>query len=109
VDPLLDGLVAGGDRDRSMAILMELSASDAMPANVEMTLWMLLGDVEQAMAIARGLRERGGWFEIELIFIDEFEEFRRHPDFSQFVDDIGLTDYWAGAGCNWTDDELVCG
>jgi len=108
VDPLLDGLQPGGDRDQSIAILTELSATDAMPANVEMTLWMLLGEVERAMVVARGLGEDGGWFEIELIFIDEFAAFRRHTEFTRFVGDIGLTDYWTSAGCTWADDQLRC-
>ncbi len=108
VNSLLEGLEAGGDRERSIGILMELSAADALPENVEMTLWMLLGEVERAMTVARGLGEQGGWFEIELIFIDEFAAFRQHPDFPKFLADIGLTEYWASAGCAWANDQLTC-
>jgi hypothetical protein len=63
------------------------------------------------MAIAQRTenpREAGGLFEQELIFIDEFKPFREHPDFMDFVEGVGLADYWQQAGCVWADDRLTC-
>lgn len=108
VDPVFDGLKAGGDRQRSIAILGQLSGMGALPENVEMTLWQLLGEVGLAMTVARRLEQTGGLFELEIIFIDEFDSFRQHPDFPDFVRAIGLTDYWSSAGCIWTNDHVEC-
>ncbi len=108
VSPVLSGLREDGDRKQSLAILSQLSGMGALPENVEMTLWQLFGEVEKAMSVARRLEERGGLFELEIIFIDEFASLRQHPDFSGFVTAIGLTDYWSSAGCIWTNDHVEC-
>jgi DNA-binding winged helix-turn-helix (wHTH) protein/TolB-like protein/Tfp pilus assembly protein PilF len=108
VDPVFDGLKEGGDRQRSLGILGQLSGMGALPENVEMTLWQLFGEVGPAMTVARRLEDAGGLFELEIIFIDEFESFRQHPDFAEFIDAIGLTDYWSKAGCFWANDRVDC-
>jgi DNA-binding winged helix-turn-helix (wHTH) protein/TolB-like protein len=108
VEPVFDGLRNDGDRGRSLAILTQLSTMGVLPENVEMTLWQLFGQVEQAMAVARRLEDQGGLFELEIIFIDEFAGLRQHPDFPAFVDAIGLTDYWSSAGCIWENDRVQC-
>lgn len=108
VDPVFDGLKQGGNREQSLAILSQLSAMGALPENVEMTLWQLFGEVGKAMSVARRLERQGGLFELEIIFIDEFRTLRQHPDFPGFVDAIGLKDYWASAGCIWSNDRVEC-
>jgi TolB-like protein/Tfp pilus assembly protein PilF len=108
VDPVFDGLKTGGNREQSLVILSQLSGMRALPENVEMTLWQLFGQVDQAMAVARRLEQQGGLFELEIIFIDEFATLRRHPDFPAFVAAIGLTDYWSSAGCIWANDRVEC-
>jgi DNA-binding winged helix-turn-helix (wHTH) protein/TolB-like protein/Tfp pilus assembly protein PilF len=108
VDPVFDGLKAGGDRQQSLGILGQLSGMGALPENVEMTLWQLFGEVGPAMAVARRLEETGGLFELEIIFMDEFASFRQHPDFPAFVNAIGLSRYWSNAGCVWSDDRVNC-
>lgn len=108
VDPVFDGLREGGDRERALGILSQLSGMGALPENVEMTLWQLFGEVDQSMAVARRLEQTGGLFELEIIFIDEFASFRQHPDFSAFVAAIGLTEYWSNAGCLWINDRVEC-
>ena len=108
VDPVFDGLNEGGDRQQSLGILTRLSAMGALPENVEMTLWQLFGEVDPAMTVARRLERTGGLFELEIIFIDEFATFRQHPDFTDFIEAIGLTEYWSNAGCLWVNDRVEC-
>lgn len=109
VDPVFDGLNEGGNRQQALGILGQLSAIGALPENVEMTLWQLFGEVDSAMTVARRLEAKGGLFELEIIFIDEFKSFRQHPEFPEFVNATGLTDYWKNAGCVWNDDRVECG
>ena len=108
VDPVFDGLKVGADVSRSLAILAQLADSGALPENVEMTLWMLFGEVDRAMQVARRLERQGGLFELEIIFIDEFAALRQHREFPAFVEAIGLTEYWLNAGCRWNADSLTC-
>lgn len=108
VDPVFDGLREGGNREQALGILSQLSEMGALPENVELTMWQLFGEVDRAMGIARRLEQKGGLFELEIVFIDEFKSLRQHPDFPAFVSAIGLTDYWASAGCIWTNDRLEC-
>ena len=108
VAPVVDGMASIEDRPRAIAIADQLAATKALPGNVLLTMWVLLGETDKAMAIARQTEQTGGLFEQELIFIDEFREFRRHPEFMDFVEGVGLTEYWESAGCAWADDKVVC-
>jgi DNA-binding winged helix-turn-helix (wHTH) protein/TolB-like protein/Tfp pilus assembly protein PilF len=108
VEPVFAGIADPAARDSALALLDRLDASGEMPANIIMTLSVLLGDVDRAMRVARGMASGDSVFEIEIIYIDEFREFRAHPDFAAFVEEVGLTDYWQGAGCRWIDDAVSC-
>ena len=111
MDPVIDGIVNEEDRRRAVGVLEQAAATGQVPANVELTLWVLLGEIDRAMALAHRTenpRTAGGLFEQELIFIRLFKPFREHPEFMDFLAGVGLTDYWAEAGCVWADDELTC-
>jgi len=106
-------LIIDGSRDpdkRSQAVqtLSQISSRNVLPANAEMFIWMLLDEVDRAMAIARQLEQEVGIYEPELIFTDEFSAMRRHPEFADFIGNIGLTGYWRSARCTWSDDQLQC-
>jgi DNA-binding winged helix-turn-helix (wHTH) protein/TolB-like protein len=105
---IFDGIADEMKRPAAITVLEQVYASGAMPDNVAITLWVLLGNPDQAMAIARRSEGDGGLFEIEIIYIDEFREFRQHPRFNDFVTTVGLTAYWENAGCAWLDDRVTC-
>lgn len=69
----------------------------------------LLGDVEGAMEIARLLDNPGETFSMEILFIDELEPLRRHPDFMQLLEDLNVVTHWDDVGCRWEDDRVICG
>jgi len=108
VSPVFDGIGDAGKRPRAITLLEKLQASGEMPENVIITLSVLLGDTDRAIDVARGAESANGQFELELIYIDEFKAFRRHPGFDAFVDAVGLSAYWRGAGCDWIDDKIEC-
>ena len=108
VDPVLDGIVDAAQRPQALAIMNRLADMEALPANVEMTMWELLDETDRAMQIARRTELEGGLFEQEIIFIDEYRAFREHPEFMDFMEGIGLKAYWDSAGCAWADDKLTC-
>ena len=69
---------------------------------------VLLGDVDTAMRIARGAEDESSVYEIEIIYLDEYRDFRRHPEFADFTAGVGLNAYWDEAGCAWQNDRIVC-
>ena len=46
---------------------------------------------------------------MEILFIDELEPLRRHPDFMQLLEDLNVVSHWNDVGCRWEDDEVRCG
>ncbi len=108
VGPIFDGIAAIDKRPGAIEMLEQVYASGAMPDNVAITLWVLLGNADRAMSIARHFEGGVSQFEVEIIYIEEFREFRQHPQFMDFVTSIGLTEYWDSAGCTWADDKITC-
>jgi len=108
VDPIFDGIEDTSKRPEAIAYLAQVYASGAMPDNAAVTLWVLLGDPDTAMSIARRSAGENSQFELEIVFIEEFREFRQHPEFMDFLAGVGLIDYWKSAGCTWSNDRVVC-
>lgn len=107
-DLIIDGGHDEAVRPQAVQMLSQVSSMNVLPANLEMFFWMLLGEVERAMSIARRLESEPGLYELELVFTDEFRPMRAHPEFADFFASIGLTEYWERAGCAWSDDNLRC-
>jgi DNA-binding winged helix-turn-helix (wHTH) protein/TolB-like protein len=108
VDPVFDGLEELPQKSSLIAALEEYSERGSIDGTALVTLWALAGEADRAMAMAWQLVDDPSFFEIELIFLDEFSILRQHADFPRFLDEIGLTEYWRSEGCRWTDDQVVC-
>ena len=107
-DLIIDGGHDPAIRPQAIETLSRISSLGVLPANLEMFFWTLLGEVDRAFSIARRLEAEPGLYELELVFTDEFGAMRQRPAFTDFLDEIGLTEYWAGAGCTWSDDAVHC-
>jgi len=92
----------------ALEVLDTASASKQIPELAELTLRVLLGDVNGAMQIAESLENYGEAFEMDLLFAPEMKAFRRHPDFMPLLDRLGVTRYWASKGCIWSGDHVIC-
>jgi len=108
INPVFDGFNQPEKRQRAIDIVTEMSAENVLPANVELSLWALLGETDRAMVIVRRLEETPSLFELELLFIQEFKPLRQHAEFPAIAEAIGLTEYWENAGCTWTPDKVSC-
>jgi len=108
VDAVYDGIAYPDKRDAAISYFGRVLATGVVPDNVAIPISALLGETDTAMKIARRSEAGGALFEIEIIFIDEFREFRQHPEFMDFVDGLGLVDYWNSAGCTWVNDNVEC-
>lgn len=109
VNPVLDGIGDESRRAQAITVFETVAASGELLENAEITVWMLLGEVDRAMRVARRLETEPGLFELELIFIDEFRAFRQHPEFPDFTSAVGLTEYWEKSNCRWLEDRIRCG
>ena len=112
VDPVIDSLSDPDDRVRrehAFAAINAVAADNSVPPYIPITLWMLLGETDQAMATAlQHASKNGAIYELEIIYLDEFAEFRQHAHFQELLSMLGLTDYWQSIGCRWQADEVVC-
>jgi len=79
-----------------------------VPPNVVLLARALLNDVDGAMEIARRLEQPGSNLNMELLFIRELAPVRQHPDFLPLLESLGVVDYWATVGCEWTNDRVRC-
>ena len=108
VAPVFDAFV---DPDKSSAALAALNAAAAkqpIAPVIELTVRTMLGDLDGAMRIAERLEEPGEVFQMDMLFIPELKELRRHPDFMPLMDRLGISAYWENKGCTWKDDHVSC-
>ena len=108
VDVVFDGIGDPTKREAALEEMQQLSESNQVTDNVVMTVAVLLGDTDTAMRIARGAEDDSSVFELEIIYLDEYRNFRQHPGFADFTAGVGLAAYWEEAGCDWQDDRIVC-
>ena len=111
VDPVFDGMMRLTDSESLDSTVTSISAavtSGALPTNIELTLWALLGQGDMAMEAAWTLYEEGEFYEVEIIYLDEFRVLREHEDFPRLLESLGLTEYWGSIGCHWDDGSVIC-
>jgi TolB-like protein/Tfp pilus assembly protein PilF len=111
VDAVFEGLMQSGDEtnlDWMVTSISSAAESGALPRNIELTLWALLEQGDKAMDAAWALKESGEYFEVEIIYLDEFRVLRSHDDFPELLNSLGLIDYWNSIGCYWHGDRVMC-
>jgi DNA-binding winged helix-turn-helix (wHTH) protein/TolB-like protein/Tfp pilus assembly protein PilF len=111
VDPVFEGFSNPAEAESMAGTIASISAaaaSGAIPTNIELTLWALLGQGDKAMQAAWALKESGDYFELEIFFLDEFRVLREHAEFPELLKTLGLPDYWHSIGCRWDGDRVIC-
>jgi tetratricopeptide (TPR) repeat protein len=108
VAPVFDELARSPNSESSLAVLQEYSARNVIPETALVIFWILAGQADRAMEMAWKLVDDPSLFELELIYLDEFRILRQHEDFPRLLDEIGLTEYWQSAGCEWGNDAVNC-
>jgi hypothetical protein len=85
-----------------------VSAANTVSPLIELTARTILGDLDGAMRIAELLEAPGEAFEMDMLFIPELADLRRHPDFMPLMNRLGITGYWSRKGCSWNGDRVSC-
>jgi DNA-binding winged helix-turn-helix (wHTH) protein/TolB-like protein len=115
VDAVFDGL-ANPDDQEIRAIAFETVRKMVVagePPYVTMIIWALFDRPDEVMAIATHVVESETLYahesaQIELFYLDELSEFRKHKDFFKLLQILGLVDYWKSIGCRWSTDQVQC-
>jgi len=111
VGPVFDAFGALGDPGKASAAIdavNKVSAVESISPLVELTVRTMLGDLDGGMRIAKLLEQPGETFEMDMLFIPEAKDLRRHPDFMPLMDKLGITRYWQSKDCTWDGDRVTC-
>jgi DNA-binding winged helix-turn-helix (wHTH) protein/TolB-like protein/Tfp pilus assembly protein PilF len=108
IDPVFAGLGEPGRRADGIAALDAAAAQRGINPQLEVTLRAMLGDVDGAVRVAGGLARRDVGYEIDLLFLPELEALRQRAEFQQFMDSLGIREYWDAVGCAWQDTTVAC-
>lgn len=110
VDPVFDAFADPSASNKAVALDAFDAVSAAQPISplIELTVRGMLGDLDGAMRVAELLEGPGEAFQMDMLFISELKDLRRHPDFMPLMDRLGITQYWQSKGCIWDGDQLDC-
>lgn len=110
IDPVFTALAepSAGNAEVALLALKRSWEADKVIPHIVILARALLGDIDGAMEIAWLLDNPGETFSMEILFIDELAPLRQHPDFMPLLESLGVTEYWAAAGCRWEDDQVRC-
>ena len=115
VDPVFDGLANPDDKDLRAAAYKTIRrmVAEGVPPYITMITWALFEEPDRVMEIAMQIADSGTLYayesaQVEIFYLDELKSFREHPDFSELLRKLGLTDYWSSIGCRWQDDQVLC-
>ena len=95
-------------RDRALEVLGQYWAERSVAPEIVLVARTMMGDVDGAMEIAKLLELPGEIFEMDLLFIDELEPLRLHPEFIPVMERLGVVDYWETVGCVWEGSQVNC-
>jgi DNA-binding winged helix-turn-helix (wHTH) protein/TolB-like protein len=95
-------------RNGALEVLGQYWAKRSVAPEIVLVARTMMGDVDGAMEIAKLLELPGEIFEMDLLFIDELEPLRLHPEFIPLMEKLGVVDYWETVGCVWEGSQVNC-
>lgn len=108
VEPVFDAFADPSKSAAALEALNAVAAQEPVAPVIELTVRAMLGDLDGAMRIAERLEEPGEVFQMDMLFIPELKELRRHPGFMPLMERLGISAYWRSKGCTWKDDHVNC-
>jgi DNA-binding winged helix-turn-helix (wHTH) protein/tetratricopeptide (TPR) repeat protein len=108
IEPVFTAFTDSTRIDGALDVLDRHWAEETLDPGIILIARTRLGDVEGAMEIAQRLTEPGEIFEMDLLFIDELEPLRLHPEFYPLMIKLGVVEYWESVGCLWEGSQVNC-
>jgi Tfp pilus assembly protein PilF len=108
IDSSFAALADPAKRASALAVVDEVAGRGELYPQIEVTLRMMLGDVEGSLRVARLLVRPGELFEMEMLFLPEFIPLQQRPEFLELMTLLGVTEYWKETGCAWRNLTVDC-
>jgi hypothetical protein len=108
IDSSFAALADPAKRASALAVVDEVAGRGELYPQIEVTLRMMLGDVEGSLRVARLLVRPGELFEMEMLFLPEFIPLQQRPEFLELMTLLGVTEYWKVTGCVWRNLTVDC-
>lgn len=108
IEPVFAGLADAKRRGEGLAALDAAAAVRGINPQLEVTLRSMLGDTDGAVRVAGQLARRDVTYEMDLLFLPELEALRQRPEFQDFVERLGIREYWDASGCNLQGTAVAC-
>lgn len=108
IDPVFEALSDPLKRGEALAAFNTALDAQPLTPQIEVVVRTLLGDLDNAMRVARLLEQPGEAFEMDLLFIPEMRPLHEHPGFMPLLDALGITRYWDARGCELVDGIVRC-
>jgi len=108
IDPVISGML---DEEMKIAALKAVNQTvntSRLPAQIEIVVRTLLGDIDGAMEVAALLENPGEAFEMDLLWIPEFAPLREHPAYLPLMERLGIVEYWRLHNCSFEDATVSC-
>ena len=108
IDPVIAGMLDAEMTVVALQAVNETAGAGQMPPQIEVVARTLLGDTDGAMGVAELLEQPGEAFEMDLLWIPDFEPLRRHEDFPGLMERLGVAEYWKLHGCIFDAAAVSC-
>ena len=106
INPVMAGILDPEMAGVAMKAVNETAGQ--VPPQLEVVARTILGDADGAMQIAEMLERPGEAFEMDLLWIPEFEPLRMHPDYPDLMERLGVAEYWRLHGCTFDGAVVSC-
>jgi len=108
IDPVIAGMLDEEMTVVALRAVNETTAAGQMPPQIEVVARIWLGDIDGAMKVSELLEQPGEAFEMDLLWIPEFEPLRRHRDFPGLMERLGIVEHWRLHGCTFDNATVSC-
>lgn len=108
IDPWIAGMLDEEMKVVALEAVNETAEAGQLPPQIEVVVRTLMGDIDGAMRVAELLEQPGEAFEMDLLWIPEFEPLRMHSDFPGLMERLGIAEHWRLHGCTFDGSKVSC-
>lgn len=108
IDAVLSGIEDVALAKSALETVDRAVQAGQLTSQVEFVARTMLDDLDGAMRVARQLKLPGEAFEMDLLWIPQFQALRERPDFLELMQELGVVEYWEMNDCHFTAVNISC-